>query len=174
MDIREAFRFCPRCAHEYDRTGPVSTCQNCGWQFFNSPAPGANILLVNEDGMILLGRRAAEPFKGKWELPGGFLEADESFEQAAVREMKEELGIDLDPASLQYLISFPDTYEYKGVIEPVVGPTFWARLPAGAQPAAHDDVTETKFFAPEEIPFDLLSSEPHEKAIRAFLALRSA
>jgi NAD+ diphosphatase len=174
MDIREAYKYCPRCAREFDRSGPVNTCPACGLQWFNPPAPGANILLVDGEGRILLGRRGREPSIGKWELPGGFIEAGESLEDGAVREAKEELGLDIDPAALHYAASQPDMYLYDNIYEPVVSPTFWAAMPEGVTPEAKDDVSEVQFFAPEKIPYDKLSSPPHEKAIKAFLAMRSA
>jgi len=51
-------------------------------------------------GRILLIRRGIEPYRGKWAPPGGFVERDESPESAAIREVREEVQIDLEPGQL--------------------------------------------------------------------------
>jgi NADH pyrophosphatase NudC (nudix superfamily) len=65
-------------------------CRRCGWKFYNNPVPAA-VALVVKGRKILLGRRAAAPYKGTWDLPGGFLEGDEAPEVALRRELVSEL-----------------------------------------------------------------------------------
>ena len=64
--------------------------------------------VVLNDGKVLLLKRAHEPFNGYWVLPGGHVERNETVEEAAVREMKEELGIDVDVEKLIGIFSDPD------------------------------------------------------------------
>lgn len=74
-------------------------CDRCGWRWHANPLPAAAVLLERPDGgdtAILLLRRAVEPGAGAWDLPAGYLDPGESFEQAARREAREESGIDVE------------------------------------------------------------------------------
>lgn len=74
-------------------------CDTCGWRWHANPLPAAAVLLERPDGddtAILLLRRAVEPGAGAWDLPAGYLDPGESFEQAARREAREESGIDVE------------------------------------------------------------------------------
>lgn len=74
-------------------------CDRCGWRWHDNPRPAAAVLLerVSDGGevTILLLRRAVEPGAGAWDLPAGYLDPGESFEQAAVRETREESGLEI-------------------------------------------------------------------------------
>jgi ADP-ribose pyrophosphatase YjhB (NUDIX family) len=74
----------------YGRTRPV--CPACGYVHFDDPKVAAAVV-VEQEGKILLVRRAYEPEQGKWSLPAGFVDADEDPQQAAVRECLEETGL---------------------------------------------------------------------------------
>ena len=90
------FNYCPRCAapvnHEqrFGRVRPV--CPQCGWIHFVDPKVAAAVL-IEQDGRILLVRRANEPFRGLWTLPAGFINGGEDPAEAAARECLEETGL---------------------------------------------------------------------------------
>lgn len=67
-------------------------CPSCGWIHFADPKVAAAIL-IEQDGRVLLVRRVNEPFRGKWTLPAGFVDADEDPARAAERECLEETGL---------------------------------------------------------------------------------
>ncbi len=69
-----------------------AVCPNCGWIHFDDPKVAAAIL-VERDGRVLLVRRVNEPFRGKWTLPAGFVDANEDPARAAERECLEETGL---------------------------------------------------------------------------------
>ncbi|MDO8503110.1 MAG: NUDIX hydrolase [bacterium] len=71
---------------------PVDTCPKCGFIFWGNPKPVASLLIV-QDGKILMIQRSQEPLKGYWCLPGGFIRWFETPEQALIREVKEETGL---------------------------------------------------------------------------------
>ena len=88
--------YCPRCgtavtlAERFGRQRAV--CPHCGWIHFEDPKVAAGIL-VERDGRVLLVRRSNEPFRGKWTLPAGFVDALEDPARAAERECLEETGL---------------------------------------------------------------------------------
>lgn len=73
--------------------------------------------MTNAEGELLLLRRARDPGKGKFGLPGGFVDAGESAEAALAREIDEE--VNLSTTNMRYLCSLPNFYVYKGVELPV-------------------------------------------------------
>ena len=86
---------CPHCARASER--PL-VCERCGWRWYANPLPAAAVLLERLDDergepAVLLLRRTVDPGRGAWDLPAGYLEANESFEAGALREAEEETGI---------------------------------------------------------------------------------
>lgn len=108
------FNFCPHCASPsidvHMKNG--IKCAACGYVFFHNMA-AAVAGIVEVDNRIVLIRRAREPRKGYYVLPGGFVDYHESLEEALVREVREELSVTV--TDIRYFGSFPNTYEYKGV-----------------------------------------------------------
>lgn len=89
-------KFCPRCGaqvtHENKFGMPRPVCPQCGRIYFIDPKVAAAVL-VEQDGRVLLVRRANEPFRGLWTLPAGFVNGGEDPAQAAARECFEETGL---------------------------------------------------------------------------------
>ena len=92
------FNYCPRCGtgvnHEerFGRVRPV--CPQCGWIHFVDPKVAAAVL-IEQNGRVLLVRRANEPFRGLWTLPAGFINGGEDPAEAAARECLEETGLNV-------------------------------------------------------------------------------
>jgi len=96
MPHSDLIKFCPLCGYEtvtrdkFGKFRPV--CPNCGWIHFADPKVAAAVL-IEQDGRVLLVRRAGEPFRGLWTLPAGFVDAREDPAEAAERECLEETGL---------------------------------------------------------------------------------
>lgn len=120
-------RFCPRCAAPLPGA-PPTRCAACGYALFVNPRPSGGVVVVR-DGDFLVVRRATEPRAGLWELPGGFCDGWEHPADAAVREAREELGVEVvlgEPVG-SYLAS----YEYQGETVPVLDAFWLAEIVSG-------------------------------------------
>ena len=93
----EDVRFCPRCGQPADVAFPRSIrCESCGYGAFFNPKPVACAIPRTADERIILMRRGFEPSRGLWTMPGGFVDLGESVEEAAIRETKEEVAVDIE------------------------------------------------------------------------------
>ena len=104
------WKYCPYCGEKSFRAGDENymQCDLCRKKFYINASGAVACIIENQDGEILLTRRAFEPAKGMLDLPGGFVNLDETAEDAARREIKEELN--LETASIQYIGSSPNRY----------------------------------------------------------------
>lgn len=68
-------------------------CPACGWIYYENPVPAAACVVVNEQNEVLLVKRRFEPAKGKWALPSGYVEIDQTPAECAIAELKEETGL---------------------------------------------------------------------------------
>jgi ADP-ribose pyrophosphatase YjhB (NUDIX family) len=113
---------------------------------FINPKPCVAVIISQGD-KILLARRASEPAKGMWDLIGGFIDVDESAEDAVIRETKEETGLDV--IVKKYLGSISDVYGETN--STTLNFCFLAQVKKGS-PKADSDVVELKWFSKNEIP----------------------
>lgn len=149
------YRFCPNCAtplesiHRYDRVRP--SCPACGFVHFSDPKV-AVIALVVANGAVLLVRRAVDPGKGLWSLPGGYMDAGEMPREALRREVDEEVGLSIEVGEMSAIFPMEN-----GVGERVGIVLAFQAKPTGTsvEVCAQDDVSEAGWFGPEQIPPDL-------------------
>ena len=144
-------KFCPRCGSEGFgfKAGKSFSCRECGFEFFINAAAAVVALIEDDQGRLLLVRRAREPVKGTLDLPGGFVDPGETIEEALKREIKEELNLEID--SFAYFCSFPNTYLYGGIVYYTVDLTFLCTVRDLSRIRAGDDAGEHLFISPESI-----------------------
>jgi ADP-ribose pyrophosphatase YjhB (NUDIX family) len=133
--------------------------------FYGNPVPATVAIVVGRRG-ILLCRRAAEPYRGTWDLAGGFLEADESPERGLRREAREELGARVRRARFRGFVV--DRYGRGGV--PVLGLVYEVRL--AGRITARSDVSEVGWFARDAVPWRQIGFASIRRALRAYLRSR--
>jgi ADP-ribose pyrophosphatase YjhB (NUDIX family) len=143
MGTLDGWRFCPRCGGDLTSEHDHLACASCGERYWANSLPGVQGLL-ERDGRVLLARRAHEPRRGYWDLPGGFLEEAEDAVAGLRREFKEETGLDVEPVELMRIDIEPYDRRY------VFSVTYVVRGDGDPQPA--DDVDELRWFAPGELP----------------------
>jgi NAD+ diphosphatase len=149
--ILAGWRFCPRCAAELTHLGSRVECPECGFVRWANPLPAVAALVVDDDGRLLLGRRAFEPDVGMWDTIGGFLEEDEDALAALHREVLEETGLEVSVT--EFVGAYSDRYGDGDDVSTVLNLVFEARLVGGEAEAA-DDVTELQWFPREALPAD--------------------
>jgi len=110
------FKFCPSCkSTDFTFSNNVRFhCNACDFTYYHNIAAAVAIVFTFED-KILFTVRNVDPDKGKWDLPGGFIDPGENAEAAACREIKEELGLNISPNDLKYITTSPNNYLYKNV-----------------------------------------------------------
>ena len=112
-------------------------------------------MVMNDSNEVLLIKRRDDPFKDWWAIPGGFVDAGETLEQAARRELMEEAGISVD--QLTYVSSINHDYVYQDVIYNVTVPIFVGKLPKGAKVKIGEEATAAGFFSKETIPLERIA-----------------
>jgi ADP-ribose pyrophosphatase YjhB (NUDIX family) len=161
------YRFCPRCAGPLvPRTVKVGdperlVCQACGFVFFLDPKVATGMIFAL-DGGILLVQRAIEPSYGKWVFPGGYVDRGESLEAAAIREAKEECGLDVRATRLLGVYSYPEN--------PVILIAYAGEVTGGSIQVDEEGLA-ARVFAPAEIPWDRLAFPSTSEVIRDYLTL---
>ncbi len=168
MEMEEP-KYCPRCGARLekrmfgDRIRHV--CPKCGYVFYLNPIVAAGAL-VEVDGKVALVRRGVEPGKGLWALPSGYVEADETAEEAAARETREEIGLEIEIENLLGVYSFGSPGELHGVL------ILYAARKTGGKLRAGDDAQDARLFAPHELPMDEIAFETSKMALREWLRAR--
>ncbi|HEV2774943.1 MAG TPA: NUDIX domain-containing protein [Solirubrobacteraceae bacterium] len=158
----EDARFCPRCARPAQVTFPRELrCDACGYRALWSPEPVAAAIPRDDDGRIWLLRRTLHEGAGRWTFPGGYVELGESVEDAAVRETREELEMEIELGSLVGVYSRADTRAVLVV--------FNARALGIARETA--EASEVRAFAEAELPWDELAFWSTEQALRDALGV---
>jgi mutator protein MutT len=150
----DGWKHCPVCAVEIELEDGAVECATCGFVAFAHSAPTASAVVDDGEGRVLLSRRARDPFAGKWDLPGGFLEEGEPPLECVRRELREEAGIGLRDERL--LGIWMDRYEYKRRAVATLNIYYAARVGDGVLEPA-DDVAELRWFAEDEVPVDELA-----------------
>ncbi len=160
------FRHCPSCGAARSAEGDAIRflCAACGFVYYYNVAVSASAVIQSADGHVLFIRRARSPGQGKLALPGGFVDRGETAEHAAVREVREEVGVALD--AVEFLASFPNLYVYRGVEYPVVDLFFSARVQS-REASPLEDVTEVVWASPDALGEADLAFPSHGHALRA-------
>ena len=168
-DLEPPYRFCPICGQPLEeRVLKVSepkrlVCTNstCGFVFYLDPKIAVGTVIRMPDGRIVLVRRAIEPGYGKWVFPGGYVDRGEEITLAAVREAREESGLEV---TLDHLINI---YSYAGRTPIIV---VYAASYVTGELAVDDEGLEARAFTPDEIPWDDLAFRSTNDALRDYLA----
>lgn len=149
--LLDPFGYCPHCgsARFVGNNAQSKRCLDCGLIYYINPKAAVVALITNDEGDILVCRRAKEPARGTLDLPGGFTDLDETAEEAVAREVREETALTV--VATRYLFSLPNLYTYGGLIVPTMDLFFECRVADTRGLEAHDDVAAARFMKRDEI-----------------------
>lgn len=160
-------RYCVACGSPVRPEDGRFICTGCGRRNYQNSKPCVGAIVVR-DGQVLLVRRARDPFKGWWDVPGGFLDAGEHPLDGVRREIREETGLEVEPGRLIGI--YMDVYGADD--EPTLN-LYYECAVVGGDPAAGDDAAELGWFSPEALPDDIAFENAREM-LRDWLAERAA
>ena len=146
--------------------GKAIRCDRCGFVLYFNVASAAGAIIADPQGRILLLRRDRDPRKGKLAMPGGFIDPGESAEQALSREVREE--VNLQVASLRYLCSFPNRYEYKGVTYATEDLYFVCTVESLEPVVAQDEVESLCFLPADQIDMGEIAFSSARQALELY------
>ena len=160
------YRFCPVCG------GPLETrqlkagdptrlvCASCGFVLYMDPKVAVGTIIRAGGDRLVLVRRAIEPGYGLWVFPGGYVDRGEVITAAALREAKEESGLDVRLDGLINIYSYPGR-------APII--VVYAATMLGGELCGDDECLEARLFTPAEIPWDGLAFSSTTEALRDYL-----
>jgi 8-oxo-dGTP diphosphatase len=166
-DESHLYRYCPKCGGPFERRRLKATepdrlvCTRCGFVFYIDPKIAVGTIIRSASDRIVLVRRAIEPGYGKWVFPGGYVDRGEPLVAAAVREAREECGLDVQ------LDGLVNIYSYAGRAPVIV---VYAATAIGGALAMDEECLETAEFEPERIPWDGLAFRSTREGLRDYLA----
>jgi 8-oxo-dGTP diphosphatase len=164
MDHPE-YRFCPACggsleARRLKAADPDRlVCTSCGFVFYMDPKVAVGTIIRTDDERIVLVRRAIEPGYGLWVFPGGYVDRGEEITAAALREAKEESGLEV---RIDGLINI---YSYSGGAPIII---VYAATALGGDLCGDDECLEAGLFTPETIPWKELAFRSTSEALRDY------
>ena len=166
-DQPEIARFCPRCGAPLENralkasepTRPV--CTQCGFIVYLDPKVAVGTIIETSAGRLVLVRRAIEPGYGKWVFPSGYVDRGELLTRAAVREAREESGLDVR------LDSLVNIYSYAGRAPIIV--VYAATAIAGTL-AVDEESSEIVEFDVSALPWDHLAFRSTRDGLTDYLA----
>ena len=158
------YRYCVRCGGELAlklvKAGDPErlVCGSCDYIQYLNPRVASGAIVRHEEKLVLL-RREIEPAYGKWVFPGGFVDRGETLEGAAMREAREEAGVEVEIDGLV------GAYSYEG--SPIVIVVYAATI-VGGRPQALDESLEMRLFDRESIPWADLAFPSTRDSIREY------
>lgn len=146
-----AFQFCPHCGSEHFvvHDARAKRCSDCGFTYYCNASAATVAVVRNRRGQLLVVRRALDPARGTLDLPGGFVDPDESLEAGCLRELHEEVG--LEGRIRRFLFSLPNRYAFGGHVVPTVDSFFEVEISDETALSAHDDAAEAFWLDPSDI-----------------------
>lgn len=160
------FKFCPKCgsSHFVENNFKSKRCETCGFVYYFNPSSSTIAIIINNNNELLVATRAHDPAKGTFDLPGGFVDMNETGEEAVIREVKEETGLHVSQA--KYMFSIPNTYVYSGFEVHTLDLVYLCKVDDMQNIKAEDDVASLQFIKISELNPDLFGLRSVKEVIQ--------
>jgi len=161
-------KYCPACGAPNFK--PVDfkklECQSCHFTYYHNVAAAVALVIENQ-GKFLFTKRKYDPAKGMLDLPGGFIDPEESIEQGLRREIMEELHIDI--GNPIYITSYPNIYMYKDVVYNTIDLFYYVKINdlSGIQP--DDDISGIVLLEKDKISIDDIGLGSIKRIVQEFI-----
>jgi ADP-ribose pyrophosphatase YjhB (NUDIX family) len=165
------YRFCPKCGAALEKRSLRAAdperlvCTACEFVFYLDPKVAVGTIIRMPDARLVLVRRAIEPGYGLWVFPGGYVDRGEELSAAAIREAREESGLDVALDGLVNIYSYPGT-------APII--VVYAATALSGELCADDECLEARLFHADDIPWDALAFRSTTEALRDYLRQQRA
>lgn len=167
----EVFKFHPITGNPLQKKGVNYLLdEKSDKKFFIDPKPTAHAILITPEEKIVFVIRGRDPYQGKLNLPAGFLNIKETFEEAIKREVKEEIGVQID--NIKYHGSFVNRYLFEGVNNYIIDVGFVAEINSEQvdKIKPSDDAIGFELYKLSDIPFDKVAFQSIKKSLRKFVS----
>ena len=167
--VLDKFKFCPVCGSPNFEINNIKSkkCKDCGFSYYLNASSATVALIVNEKDELLVVRRKNDPGKDMLDMPGGFVDMDETGEEAMAREVKEETGLETTEVSYQF--SYPNTYLYSGFLVHTLDMFFKVKVKDLSHVEAMDDAAAYYWIPFSEIDIDKFAFDSIKKGLTRFL-----
>ena len=167
----DKFRYCPVCGSPRFPVNNFKSkrCEDCGFVYYANPS-SATAAFIRKGDLLLVARRGNEPAKGTLDLPGGFVDMDETAEEGMSREIQEETGLVI--TRLRYLFSIPNLYLYSGMTIHTLDMFYEAEVDDDVHPHADDDAAELMWIPLREVNPTDFGLKSISQAVEKYLSNR--
>jgi NADH pyrophosphatase NudC (nudix superfamily) len=171
MENKDILKYCPRCggAATLDGGSRKIVCGACGFRIYLNTAAAVAGLIFDEEARLMTVRRNREPRRCLLDLPGGFVDFNETAEEALAREVSEELGVTV--SAIKYCKSIPNKYLYGDVLYHTLDIFLTCRIDDGIDPntiRVNEEIQEIVYKRPQDISEAEIAFDSMKKLISSY------
>lgn len=169
MHPLEKFKYCPSCGSSHFEINDEKSkkCNNCGFTYYINPSAATVAFIVNDNNELLVERRSREPAKGMLDLPGGFVDIDETGEEGVKREVREETGLEV--IDTNFLFDLPNVYLFSGFNVHTLDLFYLCHVKTTENVKAADDAKECLWIPIDDIHTELFGLRSIRQGLHFFM-----